>query len=204
MNRILQSALCATVALASLGCVACSGSDNSKEAPKTAVPAKADAKKGDAHQLPNYRYVDLDTILSRYNLAKDYNEEMLRMQTSMEAEVKRHENSIQSLASQMQNKVQNNSYLSQQSFDADQRKLAQMQSSAEKSVGTLQQKFQESALKAQKAVNDSIENYIKEYNASKHYDAIFFKAATLFIDPDLDITDEVVEGLNARYNKVKK
>lgn len=38
----------------------------------------------------------------------------------------------------------------------------------------------------------------------KGYDAILFKAATLYINPALDITNEVVEGLNARYNKVKK
>ncbi len=203
MNRILQSALCATVALASLGAAACSHSD--KDTAKADAPKKTAAKASKPeHQLPNYRYVDLDSVLSRYNLAKDYNEEMLRMQTSMEAEVKRHENSIQSLASQMQNKMQNNTYLTQESYESDQRRLAQLQSSAEKSVGTLQQKFQENALKAQKTVNDSIENYIKEYNASKQYDAIFFKAATLYIDPALDITDEVVEGLNARYNKVKK
>lgn len=202
MNRILQSALCATVALASLGTAACAHSD--KDNAQAAAAAKSETPKKPAHELPNYRYVDLDTILSRYNLAKDYNEEMLRMQTSMEAEVKRHDNSIQSLANQMQNKVQNNSYLSQQSFDADQRKLAQLQSSAQQAVGTLQAKYQESIMKAQKAVNDSIEGYIKEYNASKHYDAILFKAATLYIDPALDITDEVVEGLNARYNKIKK
>ncbi len=59
-------------------------------------------------------------------------------------------------------------------------------------------------MKAQQTVNDSIENYIKEYNASKGYDAIFFKAATLYIDPELDITEEIVTGLNERYNKVKK
>lgn len=30
------------------------------------------------------------------------------------------------------------------------------------------------------------------------------KAATLYINPALDVTDEVVKGLNERYNKVKK
>ena len=53
-------------------------------------------------------------------------------------------------------------------------------------------------------MNDSIEAFIKEYNKTRGYDAILFKAATLYINPALDITNEVVEGLNARYNKVKK
>ncbi len=153
---------------------------------------------------PNYRYVDLDTVLSKYNLAKDYNEEILRMQTNMESEVKRHENSIQSFASSMQKKLQNNGYLSEESYKADQDKINNMQANAQRSVASLQSNFENAAMNAQKTVNDSVQAFIKEYNAKKKYDAIFFKAATLFISPELDITAEVVEGLNARYNKVKK
>jgi outer membrane protein len=59
-------------------------------------------------------------------------------------------------------------------------------------------------MKAQQSVNDSIQAFIKDYNASHGYDAILFKAATLYVNPALDITEEVIEGLNARYNKVKK
>lgn len=201
MKRNLVSVFLLTSAMTlATGLTSCGDKqENAKPAaPKAARTAQTE------RTLPNYRYVDLDTVLSRYNLAKDYNEEMLRMQTNMESEVKRHENSIQNLATQMQNKMQNNTYLSQESYDADQRKLASMQASAQKSVGTLQQNFQTAAIKAQQTVNDSIEAFIKEYNASHGYDAILFKAATLYIDDTLDITDEVVEGLNARYNKVKK
>jgi outer membrane protein len=59
-------------------------------------------------------------------------------------------------------------------------------------------------MKGQQAVNDSIKAFIAEYNKTRGYDAILIKNATLYINPALDITDEVVEGLNARYNKVKK
>ena len=148
--------------------------------------------------------MDLDTLLSRYNLAKDYNEEMLRMQNNMENEVKRHENSLQSLGTTIQNKLQNNTYLSKESYDQDQQKFANMQNNAQRSIAALQSNYQNSAMQAEKTVNDSIQAFIKEYNGKHGYDAIFFKAATLYIDPALDITEEVVEGLNARYNKVKK
>ncbi|MBD5358272.1 MAG: OmpH family outer membrane protein [Bacteroides sp.] len=183
-----------------LGLPSCSS--NAEKEVKPAAPAATTAKTEPV--LPNYRYVDLDTVLSKYNLAKDYNEEMLRMQTNMESEVKRHENSIQSLGTSIQNKIQNNSYLSEESYRADQEKLNNMQTNAQRSVAKLQNNFQNAAMAAQKTVNDSIEAFIKDYNVKRGYDAIFFKAATLLINPKLDITDEVVEGLNARYNKVKK
>ncbi|MDE6095923.1 MAG: OmpH family outer membrane protein [Muribaculaceae bacterium] len=182
-----------------LGAASCN-SESKKETPAAAAAKTANS----GNDLPNYRYVDLDSVLSKYNLAKDYNEEMLRMQTNMESEVKRHENSIQSFASSMQKKMQNNGYLSEESYRADEDKIKNMQTNAQRSVATLQNNFENAAMTAQKTVNDSIQAFIQEYNAKKGYDAIFFKGATLLINPALDITDEVVEGLNARYNKVKK
>ena len=58
--------------------------------------------------LPNYRYVDSDSVLAAYNLAKDYNEEMLRMQTNFENTARQRESAIQSEMNKMQQKMQNN------------------------------------------------------------------------------------------------
>ncbi len=178
---------------------ACSGEKkDSKPADKPAA-----AKTADAANLPNYRYVDIDTVFLKYNLAKDYDEEMMRMQANYESEAKKHESSIRSFANTMQSKYQNNQY-NETSYNADQHKMQQMQTNAANAMDKLQRNMLTTDSIAKKNVMDSIENFIKTYNASRHYDAIFLKQTTLYINPDLDITDEVVEGLNARYNKVKK
>ncbi|MCH5236101.1 MAG: OmpH family outer membrane protein [Muribaculaceae bacterium] len=193
----IKSLLALTICLVTISCGKNENSQEATNAKISSMIARSDSL------LPNYRYVDLDSILSSYNLAKDYNEEMLRMQSNMQNEVKRHENSLQSLATTMQNKLQNNGYLSEASLQADQQQYADMQNKAQRAVAALQSNFENTALMAQKTVNDSIVAYIQEYNMKKGYDAIFFKAATLYINPALDITAEVIEGLNARYNKVK-
>ncbi len=170
-----------------------------------AKPATAKAKSEKTMQtLPNYRYVDLDTILSRYNLAKDYNEEMLRMQNNAESQMRQHQNKIQNFATTVQNKMQNNGYLSEASYKQDEQTMANMQNAAQQSMQSLQTNIAKAADQAQKTINDSINAFITDYNKTRGYDAILFKGATLYINPALDITDEVVEGLNARYNKVKK
>lgn len=184
-------------ALICIGSAACS---NDK---KATVPAKAKAQTTTA-ALPNYRYVDIDTILSRYNLAKDYNEEMLRMQTNAESQMKQHQNKLQNFANQVQNKMQNNGYLSEASYKQDEQTMANMQNEAQRSMNKLQNDMEQAAMQAQKTVMDSINAFIDTYNKTRGYDAILLKNATLYINPELDITDEVVEGLNARYNKVKK
>ena len=167
-------------------------------------PAAKTDKVAAKDNLPNYRYVDLDTVLAKYALAKDYNEEVIRMQSSMESTMRTHEKRLQSQAAVMQNKMNNNGYLTRESYEQDQSSLNSMQAEAQKQAATLQSNFEQQALQAQKNVNDSINAFIEEYNKSRGYDAIFFKAATLYINPALDVTDEVVEGLNARYNKLKK
>lgn len=191
------------IAVLSLACILILGacSDNKKaDTPDAKAKTAAAASQ---KVLPNYRYVDIDTILAKYNLAIDYTEEMLRMQNNLESEAKRHENSIKSFASTMESKYKNNQY-TEQTYNADQAKIQQMQNNAASQLDKLQRSSAEAAMAGEKVVQDSIHNFIEQYNAQHHYDAILLKAATLYIDPALDITDEVVEGLNARYNKVKK
>ena len=53
-------------------------------------------------------------------------------------------------------------------------------------------------------MNDSINLFIKEYNKEKKYEAICNNASTLYINPQYDITNEVVELLNKRYTSAKK
>ena len=179
---------------------AASCSSNEKE---TAKPAKAKTEAA-TQNLPNYRYVDVDSIIKKYNLAKDYDEELMRLQNNADSQIKQKESSINSFGTQVQNKMQNNGYLSEASLQQDQQKFAQMQQDYQVTANKLQNQIMEAQVKAMAAITDSIHLFIEEYNKSRGYDAIFNKAATLYINPELDITDEVIEGLNARYNKVKK
>lgn len=80
MKKHLYTVLGVALAIAA-GTSAISCGDTEDE---SSAPAKKEAK-ADASNLPNYRYVDLDTLLTKYILAKDYNEEMMRMQENLKA-----------------------------------------------------------------------------------------------------------------------
>ncbi|MCM1153637.1 MAG: OmpH family outer membrane protein [Muribaculum sp.] len=167
-------------------------------------PADSKAKtSANAGPLPNYRYIDSDSIMANYNLSKDFQEQMVRLQSDLESEASRQESQIRSLQSAMQTKMQNNTY-TEDTYKADQNRLAQANQAAEQALGKKQSAMEQTLMNNQKILTDSIQNFIEEYNKTRHYDAIFYKGAAVYIDPRLDITDEVIEGLNARYNKVKK
>ena len=46
--------------------------------------------------------------------------------------------------------------------------------------------------------------FSQDYAKKNNYDMILFKSATGYINPSLEVTDEVIEGLNKRYTKVAK
>lgn len=200
MKRTIPALLVVLSAMFMLSVTSCGGD---KSATPAKPGAKAKAEKVDPSSLPNYRYVDIDTILAKYNLAKDYNEQMLRLQNSLQAKERQHSSNIQSFGQKMENKYKSGGYLSEASFNQDKQTLAGMQANAERDMNSAAQSAMNQQQAAEKEVMDSIKSYVDVYMASHKYDAIFLKNATLYINPALDITDEIVEGLNARYNKKK-
>ncbi|MBQ7941839.1 MAG: OmpH family outer membrane protein [Muribaculaceae bacterium] len=150
------------------------------------------------------RYIDEDSLLAQYNLAKDINEAMLRRSNQFDSEQQRRARDIQKLAADIENKYKSNGYLTEESFNADQNKLAKMQSDAENYLARLQRDIQSEMQQNSIQLNDSINNYLKAYCKEKGFNVVLRKTATFYMDAKYDVTQDVVEGLNKRYNKVEK
>lgn len=198
MNKPALVAKTAMLLLAMAG-VSCS-SDNT---PAAASVEKA-AAKGDASKEAtlNIRYVDGDSIAANYNLAKDLSELQIRAMNKIESAQRSKAAEIQKFAASIEQKARSNGYLSEASYNGDMQKLQKMQQDAEAYMANLQRSAQQELVQQQIQLNDSIESFIKAYNAKKGYDAILLRSAGLYFNPALDITEDVVAGLNARYNKV--
>lgn len=173
------------------------------ESKKESGAATAAEVKSETPQMV-IRYIDEDSLLAQYNLAKDINEAMLRRSNQFDSEQQRRARDIQKLAGDIENKYKSNGYLTQESFNADQNKLAKMQGDAENYLARLQRDIQSEMLQNQIQLNDSINNFLKAYCKEKGFDAVLRKTATFYMDSKYEVTGEVVEGLNKRYNKVEK
>lgn len=169
---------------------------------ETPAPASNGNVASSAPASLNIRYIDADSIAAHYNLAKDFNEAQLRSISKIDNAQRSRGAELQKLANSIQQKMNNNGYLSQASYEEDVKNLNKKQTDAENYIASLQREAQQEMLQQQMQLTDSIESFIKAYNATKHYDAILYRAAGVYFSPELDITDEVIKGLNARYNKV--
>ncbi len=194
MNFIKHYTKLALFAAVLLMASATSCNDKPAEAPKAAG--------GTGLENLKIRYIDEDSIMANYNLAKDINEAMLRRQNQFDAAQKQRGNEISKFGNAMQQKYQNNQYLTEDAFNADQAKLQKMQADAENYLASLQQSIQNELNQSQIQLLDSIDNFMKDYAKKKGFDMVLRKSATLFIDERYDVTEEVIEGLNKRYNKV--
>lgn len=149
--------------------------------------------------------IDSDTILAKYQYAIDLQNELNKYKDSQE---KNYQQQMMKFQSDYQNylKTGENMTLSQQ-----QKTEAELKARAEK-LSSLEQELAGKVMQKQMDSNIELLNrifaFVREYNAeNQQFDIIlrktFTDSPTMYINPAMDITDEIVEGLNKEYKEVK-
>ncbi|MDO4319865.1 MAG: OmpH family outer membrane protein [Bacteroidales bacterium] len=194
----LKIAVGAFIALLAVSAASCASNDNADKANQ--APAATKAAAGDKASITtNIRYIDLDSVLANYTLAQELSKESQKMMLDYQNTERQKGNELQKLGNQIQQKVNNSGYLSQESYQADVNSFNQKQNEAQNYLAAQQNRISTYMAAQQTRLNDSIQNFIKDYNATHNYDAILYREAGVFFNPALNITDEVVKGLNDRY-----
>jgi len=153
-------------------------------------------------------YVNTDSLEAKYELLKAKQDEFKARQDEMESELNRSYQQMQSDANEVQKKAQSNN-LTQSEYETAQKRLMQMQQSLE----TRKQSLTEQLLKEREEFNKDLKTrldaFLEEYNKNMHYDYILSYSGAgsqvLYVNKQLDITNDVVKGMNERSkNDVKK
>lgn len=149
----------------------------------------------------NIRVVDSDVILSKFVKAVEYKEWATAKSDSIKTVLEKKYKAAQDFEAKCQKKVKNNQYKTQQAYEADVKKFQSMVESAQKLEEKLTKEYQTENAQRSSLVQDEIVAFINEYNLTRKYDAIIYKSAGIVFNPALDITNDIVSGLNARYAK---
>lgn len=189
-----------------LALTSCGGNDSqaSADAAKPAAPADSATTSAAIPQNISLRYVDEEKLLEEYNLAKDFQESITRLQSKLISAQQSRANDIQQLGQQIENKMKNNGYKTEQEYNADMARIQKKQSDAESYLSNLQRTTEVEVAALQSQLQDSIKGFIKGFAQEHGYDAVLMQSVGFYFNPALDVTEQVVEGLNARYNKVQK
>lgn len=189
VKSLLVLAIVASVA-------SCSKADKAADQPQAAAPAQTEAA---AAAVTNIRYIDADSILKSYKLAQQLMEEQQRELNRLQQWHESKQRELQSMANNIQQKQQNNVYLSQASLESDMSNFQKKGEEAERYFATQQQRLANAGMEIQQRLSDSISGYVQQYNATRGYDAILLREAGVYFNPALNITADIIEGLNARF-----
>lgn len=189
----LSLAVATLLAVAAVSC-----SDNAK-APVQPAAAGNDSN---ATTTCNIRYIDVDSVLSAYTLAQELAAEQQKEMVAFESAARQKDAELQRLNASIQNKYQSNGYLTEASMQADVNSLQQKQTEANNWANNHQNRIARIVAEQNQRLNDSLQNFLRDYNAVYNYDAILDKKVGFF-KPELDITADIIEGLNQRYVPAK-
>ena len=184
-------------------------SNNANTAQNTACTAQDAAQQECSASASNLKiaYVDVDTLLIKYHFCVDLNETMVKKEENMRLTLNEKAVALEKEQQEFQRKYQNNAFLSQDRAQQEYNRLMKMQEDLQKLQNSLAQELATETAKNNLQLRDSISNYLKEYNKTKGYNMIVSNTGfdnLLYADQSFNITSEIIEGLNARYSKVKK
>lgn len=184
------------LALLLMGMTACGGNKKDGEGADSIKNVRKEAK---AHEAStNICFVNLDTVYQQYTLAKEMLAENTKMSTELESWANKQQQALNSSMQTLQNKVEAGQ-MTEQAAQNEYQSIMQRRQSFETEGQRRSVATQNLILSNEKRVQDSIHNFLVDFNATNKFDAIIPSAAALLYNPALDVTDEIVKGLNVRY-----
>lgn len=152
-------------------------------------------------------FVNTDSLIIKYDLARELSEELIRKEESSRTDFNESVRVFEQDMMEFQRKLQNNGFLSLDRAQSEERRLRQK----EQELQALNTRLTNDLMDAQNTMNqqlrDTITNFLKDYCKEKSYSMVLSNTMgdnLLYADSVFDVTDDVVAKLNERYAAAKK
>jgi outer membrane protein len=149
-------------------------------------------------------YLNVDSLLANYSFAIEASEQLMSKQEDARLKMNTKLRTFQNEVADFQRKLQNNAFLSRERAEKEQQRLAKKEQELQELEAKLTQDIMLENQKLNMQLADSLTNFLEIFNTDGRYHVILSNTAkdnVLMAAEQYDITDEVVAGMNARYNK---
>lgn len=174
-----------------------------KNQPEAAVaPAESEVAAECNHAFP-IAYLRMDSLIANYDFAKNANDKLQSKQEDATVTLNTKMKALQQEVAEFQRKVENNAFLSRERYESEGKRLQKKEQDLQALEAKLGQDIMLETQQLSKQLADTIDNFLKIYNADGRYKMIIRDEANTIVlhaDSTLDITADVIEALNARYN----
>ena len=192
----------ALVAVAALGIIQLTADGNGKKKAAEGEVVEVTAKEG------AIVWYDLDRVLNEYDMANDLRSVVETKAQSIQDEINRRGNKLQSDVNKFQSDLDKGVLIRSVAVQRNQ-KLQQQQANFNNYAAQKQQEMAEEQQVMMNQIADAIKTFIDQFNEEHKYAMIIatqggiLPAPVSCGDPDLDITDALLAGLNSEYVKNK-
>ena len=151
-------------------------------------------------------YVEVDSLMTQYTFVKDYSVTLQKKSNNARNTLNQKGNALQAAAANFQQKLNNNGFQSREQAASQQAAIERQQRDLQELQARLENELASETAKFNEALRDSLQNFLKVYNKDKKYDLILAKSGDniLIADKKLDVTQDVINGLNKRYKPSAK
>ena len=173
-----------------------------------AAPAATAAKADTTAVAGSIVFFNIDKVVENYDMANDLRSVVETKVNGIQSEIDRRGNKLQKDANDFQNKM-DKGLLTSSVANAQYQKLQQQQNEYQQYAVRKQQEMQEEQQVMLNQIMNAIAEFVQAYNVEKQYALSLTTSGDILPAPvvtgsaALDITDEILAGLNAEYVKTK-
>lgn len=202
-KRIMKKSTLILSALAAVACLSFASCENQNK------PGVVATVQNDSIAVAgSIVFFNMDRIMAEYDMANDLRAVVETKVNSIQAEITRRENKLSRDLADFNNKIQKG-LLTHSVAEAQQQKLQQQQAAYQKFVMEKQQEMAEEQSVMVNNIMNAINEFIQKYNEQRQYSMILATGGDILTTPvvygaaSLDITDDILKGLNDEYIKNK-
>ena len=201
--KVLQTSSIALL-MASFALVGCNKKDPAQQVKSNGLP-KVENKTA-AAGAQSIAVVDIDSLASQCDYCKDGLKNLENKQNAYRNQLNAKGQALQNAMIAFQKKAQSGGFTSQAEAEKAQKNLQNQQQALQSFQSKIEGEMAKATENYQKKLREDLNAFLKEYNADGRYKVIISKSGdnVLYADPSVDITNDVVEGLNKAYKATKK
>lgn len=188
------------LALIALATVSCNQKSPTQQVKQNGLPKSETTTNATTSSVA---VVDIDTLADKCNYCKDGQKALEAKKNALTKQFNAKTQSLQNAVINFQKKAQAGQFTSQQEAQKQQAALQKQQ----QDLQVFQERIERDLAKAQQEYQDKLRKdlntFLKEYNKDGRFKVIISKSGdnVLYTDPSVDITNDVIEGLNKNYKK---
>jgi outer membrane protein len=177
--------------------------DKFSSSKKSVIANTQKCKDSSTHHGNKVAYIDLDSLQNSYEYYKILKADFEKKQAANNNEVADLQRRYQARAMQLQQK---GATMNQQEQETAMKEINQMQQGLQAKKQALDNDLYNASSKMKEDILTRIQDFLKVYNSDGRYDYVFsYEPGFMFYkDSALNITSDVVNGLNDLYAKNKK